>query len=48
MPEDTFTIAEVFGSHFYALDEEEIAHLYLQEPNYENFYFIGDLILASI
>lgn len=42
-PNEVFTIAEVMGGCFYCLEEEEVAHFYLQESNYENLYFAGDL-----
>ena len=47
-PEDIFTIAEIYGKHVYRLEEEEVAHFYLHEPNYENIYFGGDLLPTSI
>lgn len=43
-----FTIGRVYNAYFYSLDEQEVAHFYLMEPNYENIYFIGDLRPASI
>lgn len=46
--DSVYTIAEVYGTCFYGFDEEEIAHFYLEENSYENFYFGGDLELANI
>lgn len=43
-----FTIAKVYNAYFYSLDEQEVAHFYLMETNYENIYFVGDLFPASI
>lgn len=46
-PEEVFTISAAHG-YFYSFEDIEVAHLYLQEENYENFYFAGDLEPASI
>jgi len=45
--EGTFTIEQVYNAYFYSLDEIEVAHFYLEEPNYENIYFGRDLSPAS-
>jgi hypothetical protein len=47
-PDEMFTIGEVLNDYFYCFDDEEVAHLYLDVPNYENIYFAGDLSPVSI
>jgi len=46
--EEIFTVGKVFNNYFYALNEEEVAHFYIEDSLYENIYFVGDLRLVSI